>query len=797
MSQGLVACAECKRTKLKCDKKIPCSTCVRRDCSGLCPTGVLVSRKESKTFLVEGSSGRRAQREITRLRERNLQLEEGLAAAHSHHSVDIHPLLSETLQKGAQDDPEVDKVAEVLGTLAVGEAGELRYFGPSAAAGAEDTPILSPSVASPQTDIDHTLEVLSAQVRLGTSLNMDDFVSSVLKDLPERMRAWSLCENFYEHYPIYTDPIPREELFQVYLSPIYKYFEDFRSDQTIPIPLAAFRPHRCAVIFFAFALGTWLDLNQEHYWIEANQYFQIGLSCLSMQSVFYSPEMASIQALFLLAYFKELRGAPSASTLSPSWMILSLACKIAQGLGLHRDPAKWSSDYTIIQRRRWLYWELVSVETLHSLGTGRPPSGRQSYVDTELPDDPGQADAQGQPLQGFFRCKHEAVRDCYLNVVETLLAATPPKYETIIELDRKVREKEIPAHLNRILVDAENGSSHKSSLTAPQFMHTCILGVARSVVLLSIHRTHLTQALQDPSGNPLKSRYAPSFLASYRAASWIVKSFHASQKQFPILFPRLWHPWTAVLTAAMVLGSIAIHSPSSIIGTGPLEELRVASSMFEEAARRTVSHRTKSGAKIVQKILARAEGAHIQHLSGDMGMVQPYFSIPPINYGDDELAIFGGQTRLLPIPSQQTTPQPQQSSSYFGDSNSSSSSPGLLEEIHPSLVDFLTTAPMTPVASSITIQEMEAYSFGSLPTAPHFQNPHPIPPQIHSWAPNPVPTPQRQYDFADSSCHSTTGPQFPDQFENYLDAPIPVDRGSEPASLTPWQEFMNQHSLLE
>jgi hypothetical protein len=63
---------------------------------------------------------------------RNLQLEEGLAAAHSHHSVDIHPLLSETLQKGTQDDPEVDKVAEVLGTLAVGEAGELRYFGPSA-----------------------------------------------------------------------------------------------------------------------------------------------------------------------------------------------------------------------------------------------------------------------------------------------------------------------------------------------------------------------------------------------------------------------------------------------------------------------------------------------------------------------------------------------------------------------------------------------------------------------------------------------------------------------------------------
>ncbi|KAH8801810.1 hypothetical protein DL96DRAFT_780732 [Flagelloscypha sp. PMI_526] len=35
MSRGLVACAECKRMKLKCDKKIPCSTCVRRECPSI------------------------------------------------------------------------------------------------------------------------------------------------------------------------------------------------------------------------------------------------------------------------------------------------------------------------------------------------------------------------------------------------------------------------------------------------------------------------------------------------------------------------------------------------------------------------------------------------------------------------------------------------------------------------------------------------------------------------------------------------------------------------------------------
>ncbi|KAH8801809.1 hypothetical protein DL96DRAFT_1634882 [Flagelloscypha sp. PMI_526] len=53
MSRGLAACAECKRMKLKCDKKVPCSTCVRRECSSICPTGVLASRHESRSILTQ------------------------------------------------------------------------------------------------------------------------------------------------------------------------------------------------------------------------------------------------------------------------------------------------------------------------------------------------------------------------------------------------------------------------------------------------------------------------------------------------------------------------------------------------------------------------------------------------------------------------------------------------------------------------------------------------------------------------------------------------------------------------
>ncbi|KAI0792134.1 hypothetical protein C8Q75DRAFT_754608 [Abortiporus biennis] len=33
------SCAECRRSKLKCDRKIPCDTCTRRGCANICPNG--------------------------------------------------------------------------------------------------------------------------------------------------------------------------------------------------------------------------------------------------------------------------------------------------------------------------------------------------------------------------------------------------------------------------------------------------------------------------------------------------------------------------------------------------------------------------------------------------------------------------------------------------------------------------------------------------------------------------------------------------------------------------------------
>nr|ODN85910.1 hypothetical protein L203_04409 [Cryptococcus depauperatus CBS 7841] len=40
-----LSCAECRRLKLKCDRDVPCSNCIRRNCHELCPDGTKATRR--------------------------------------------------------------------------------------------------------------------------------------------------------------------------------------------------------------------------------------------------------------------------------------------------------------------------------------------------------------------------------------------------------------------------------------------------------------------------------------------------------------------------------------------------------------------------------------------------------------------------------------------------------------------------------------------------------------------------------------------------------------------------------
>ncbi|KAJ8695716.1 hypothetical protein PTI98_008289 [Pleurotus ostreatus] len=94
--RGELSCAECRRLKLRCDKKVPCSSCVRRGCESICPCGILSAGQGTRFILADTQQ---LHRKISEMSNRIRALEDALAIMHGTTSSERHPLLSDDLLK--------------------------------------------------------------------------------------------------------------------------------------------------------------------------------------------------------------------------------------------------------------------------------------------------------------------------------------------------------------------------------------------------------------------------------------------------------------------------------------------------------------------------------------------------------------------------------------------------------------------------------------------------------------------------------------------------------------------------
>jgi len=79
-----------------------------------------------------------------------------------------------------------------------------------------------------------------------------------------------------------------------------------------------------------------------------------------------------------------------------------------------------------------------------------------------------------------------------------------------------------------------------------------------------IHRSFFAQAIIEHPVNPLKSAYAPSFLATYRASSTILKSVREQFNLWPTSCSRLWQMWTFAFSAAVRILYCALYTRTDV-----------------------------------------------------------------------------------------------------------------------------------------------------------------------------------------------------------------------------------------
>lgn len=152
--------------------------------------------------------------------------------------------------------------------------------------------------------------------------------------------------------------------------------------------------------------------------------------------------------------------------------------------------------------------------------------------------------------------------ECVSAVIQNAQIAKVPKYSAIIELDRKVRDLELPKYAQRApqpgagLAEAMkyymplNYRNFSQSFVPLQILHTLIL-TENDLVLVYIHRCFFAEAVSNNPTDPMQSQYAPSFLAGYRSACEILSNLRVQFDLFPAQIARFWVLWTHAFSSSV------------------------------------------------------------------------------------------------------------------------------------------------------------------------------------------------------------------------------------------------------
>ncbi|PPQ72964.1 hypothetical protein CVT24_000166 [Panaeolus cyanescens] len=593
-------------------------------------------------------------RRISRLSGRIRQLEDALAALHAKHSSEPHPLLHDDLiipdEKEGEGDIGGDEglgttsqAADVLdsfGTLSISEHGISRFFGPTGGSESLLLANIDSKYDSPQGS--HTPDSMrDSQSPLGPAGDLTLFSQSfpftpmgqptdvqklVESYLPPYERSNALCETYFEQVSWLFHGVTRVQLMDDMLPVIYK--------QRVSPPGEDYGgPHDLALLFVILAIGALVGREPSNAYGE--HFHQISRAALALQPVLEKPSIVTIQTLHLLSIFNAMSGSDlkSETSMEMTWSLVTLAAHLSQTIGLHRDSARWGLTTKMVERRRILFWDLFVADVWQSLNTGRPPSFSLAYIDCSFPEvEASKGGGFGSPFH-VWQCRFAA--ECVAEVTSRTLTAEAPSYATIMELDRKVREFPLP-----------EGISNSPDDLAASF-ERCVLEHIRETVLMYIHRSFFAQAIIEHPINPLKSAYAPSFLAAYRASSTILKSVKEQFSVWPNSCSRFWTMWTFAFSAAVVFGTVVTRGPRSPLAQPAMAELEQACILFSKAS--VYSIRAQKALPILIKLSEKARYALTSKTCDPLQNPEKGGILWGIKQEDtdDELNIIAGRTRFV------------------------------------------------------------------------------------------------------------------------------------------------------
>ncbi|OBZ73746.1 putative transcriptional regulatory protein C1F7.11c [Grifola frondosa] len=785
--------------------EISCAECRRGGCAALCPNGSLATGQGTRFVL---AATEHLHRRIAMMSERIRQLEDALAILQAKCSNDPHPLLSDGQIKSAseQDEdilfPEAEPsnpsdVVKAFGMLSVSDNGVSRFFGPTGGTEyllfSDNNAATSPSreSKSPESTRESNSPSLSGEItRFSTAfpftpMGPPNRVYELIEShLPSFDRACHLADTYISHAGWLFRAVSRQQL----VGEMLPYFYKQTSGEQAAVSTADYSgPHDLALLLLTFAVGALVDLRQEPYNAEGEHYFQLSQAALCLLPVLERPSLVTIQALHLASIYIAMAGnepGGGESSMELSWGLVALAGQLSYTIGLHRDSARWGLPEEIVLKRRISFWDLFVADAWQSLMTGRPPALSRQYIDCKFPVGEGKScdSDEGEPDSDFEAWGFRFAVQCVAEVASRTLTAVAPSYDTIMDLDRKVREFPIPADAVALLEDLESPPDSEPPPVEAS-MQRFVLSHSREVILLYLHRSFFAQAIVDCPTNPLRSAYAHSFQTAYRSSCIILKVIRDHFALFPSLCSRFWVIWTFAFSAAVVFATVVTRGPKSHLAAAAIVQLDLAAELFEKAAKHS-----RRAAKALPILLKLREKAHysLAAAQNDQNTGAVYngalWNVKSED-DEDELDIFAGTTKLLAAKRPPRSP-----------SQRSAQSQTLA--LPPEAASFEHETPIITPPTTIPIAPLNLPSPSADPWTTHHLTPHTFAPAYSTHqAPQPpyqplahgrpaLPQPQQQLEatYAWDPQHTNLPPHQHQQYGSHMaqhyrspQAPIPQD----------------------
>ncbi|EIN06080.1 hypothetical protein PUNSTDRAFT_127522 [Punctularia strigosozonata HHB-11173 SS5] len=593
------SCAECRRSKLKCDRLVPCSSCKKRGCANLCPHGTLVAVKGNQALAAQSKKLAEQVKQMS-LRIRNLEIE--LEAARALQVSRVYERVSRSstpLENVSQVVAPGMRSTSAAGTLIFGNDGQVRYHGETAGSEHLASCLVEQHGSDPQKPRGHRdLGLASSIIELSRTFPFGD------------RRSTEVCdkEDFAQYIP------PQEQaihLFSQYADECGWMFRPMVcSDAEALIhdvyneipggPLGNVDLHRLSLFFTLLALGARAQANTSS--PDAERYYTLACATFALDRQLLRPSLQSARTLFFMVLYEWFF--ESADVERP-WMLLGLCVSACQNLRLEREPA-WSSNMNEAEAepRRRMLWELLTLATVTSIHVGRPSALTIHNIDAHFPEDPKTVeDADGHADFGFHAWKFRYAASCLSRVTDHVLGP-PSAYAELLDVDKEIRRYPVPEQLQVPTQDRDPSCSW--SITPQCALQQYWVMFYKESTLLYIHRSYAGRALKHCPHNPLLHEYAPSVLVLYRSASRLITtvcdlhSIHPGAIRSVSLF------WSGIFSACISLGSLVVGSPSCALAESALATLEKGYLLYQESGQGSTHPSTLAA---LHKLLPRARRA--------------------------------------------------------------------------------------------------------------------------------------------------------------------------------------------